>query len=192
MFDVLFSPPAIWFTIPALLGALVFFLKIVLMVFAGIGPDLDAGQPDVVDVNAHGDTTSAFQIFSFQSIMAGLMGFGVAGLGGLEGLGLNFGWSFLIGVLGGAAFMAILGAMLRGVSTLATSGNVSPSMAIGQEADVYVTIPAKGQGRGQVKLVISGRQRIYTADSTGPEIASQRRARIVAAHPDSSVTVEAV
>jgi hypothetical protein len=82
--------------------------------------------------------------------------------------------------------------MLRGVSTLATSGNVSPSMAIGHEADVYVTIPAKGQGRGQVKLVISGRQRIYTADSTGPEIESKRRARVVAAHADSSVTVEAV
>jgi hypothetical protein len=192
MFDVLFSPPAVWFTIPALLGAGVFFLKILLMIFAGIGPDLDAGQPDVVDVNAHGDTTSAFQIFSVQSIMAGLMGFGVAGLGGLEALGLNFGWSFLLGVLGGATFMAVLGAMLRGVSTLATSGNISPGTAIGQEADVYVTIPAKGQGRGQVRLVISGRQRIYTADSTGPEIASQSRARIVAAHPDHSVTVEAM
>lgn len=192
MIDALFSQPAIWFTIPAGLGVLVFVVKILLMLIAGTGMDLDAGGPDVVDVNAHGDTTSAFQIVSLQSVMAGMMGFGLGGLGALEGMGLGFGWSVVVGLLGGIALMTAMASMMRGVAGLATSGNISPAMAVGQEGDVYVTIPAKGNGRGQVKLVIGGRQRIYVADSVGPEIASQRRARIVTAHADNSVTVEAV
>jgi hypothetical protein len=190
MLDALLSQPAIWFTIPAVLGVTGFLIKISLMLF-GVGADVDGGA-DVVDVDAHGDTTSAFQVISVQSAMAGIMGFGLIGLGALVGLKLNFGWSLVVGVLGGIAFMTLMGTMMRGVAGLATSGNISPSMAVGQEGDVYVTIPAKGSGRGQVKLVIGGRQRIYIADSAGPEIASQRRARVVAAHADNSVTVEAV
>ena len=55
--------------------------------------------------------------------------------------------------------------------------------------EVYATVPANGQGRGQVKVVVSGRQRILQAVSVGESIATGITIRVVEVRPDNSVVV---
>jgi hypothetical protein len=57
---------------------------------------------------------------------------------------------------------------------------------------VYATVPASGQGRGQVRLVIGGRQRIVQATSANSEVPTGKRVRVIEAKADNSVVVEAV
>ena len=98
MLGGLFQTDALLFTIPALLGTMVFLIRMGLMAIGGIGEGLDgAGDMDVavdIDVDADvdlgaevesGDSTHAFTLLSVQSVGAFLMGFVWGGLGGLLG-----------------------------------------------------------------------------------------------------------
>jgi uncharacterized protein (DUF58 family) len=120
------------------------------------------------------------------------MGFGWAGLAAMH----TFKWGMpgVIGaaVGGGLVVMWLFAVMLRAVADLQSSGNVDFSSAIGGEADVYVTVPAKGSGRGQVKVVVQDRMRIVNAESEGEAFPSQSRVRVVKVNDDNSVTVAAV
>ncbi|MBY0307910.1 MAG: hypothetical protein K2Q09_04130, partial [Phycisphaerales bacterium] len=68
-------------------------------------------------------------------------------------------------------------------------GNLSMNTAVGSEAQVYATVPAKGEGRGQVRVVVDTRERIVDATSDGPAIRSGERVRVVKAHADNSIVV---
>jgi len=191
--DMFLSGQAAWFGVPALIGTAIFAIRMVLMLVGGHagGLDLDHGGADLHtggDADAH-DAAGAFKALSIQSIMAFAMGFGWAGLGALHGANQSLMISTLIGVGGGVLMCWLLFILLRGVYALQSSGNINLDAAIGREGDVYVTVPAKGQGRGQVRLVLSERQRIYNAESDGEALPSQARCRVVRINEDNSVTV---
>ena len=89
MFDTLFQQPALWFSIPALAGTAIFLLRLALMLIGGDssdgGVDLDADADfDLGDGGDHLDPGHSFEILSVQAIAAFAMGFGWAGLGGLN------------------------------------------------------------------------------------------------------------
>jgi hypothetical protein len=195
MLDLLFSGGAAWFTVPALLGTGIFVVKLVLML-AGGSDDLDlggdasaghAGLGDVHDVHGHGGGLMA--IASVQGISAFLMGFGWAGLGGFQGLKWGVIPSMGIGMVGGVAMGALFVALLSTTRKLSTSGNINLAQAKGATGEVYATVPAAGQGRGQVKVVVSGRQRIVQAVSVGESIATGITITVVEVRPDNSMVV---
>jgi hypothetical protein len=82
--------------------------------------------------------------------------------------------------------------LLNAVQKMETSGNLSMSSAVGREADVYATVPAKGEGRGQVRVVVDTRERIVQATSDGPSIKTGARVKVVQAHADNSIIVTPV
>lgn len=55
---------------------------------------------------------------------------------------------------------------------------------------MYLTIPAKGQGQGQVEVTVSGRRKIIRAISSGAEIPAFADVTVVAAQDDESLVVE--
>lgn len=197
MIDLLFSGDAKWFTIPALLGTGVFLVKLILML-AGGSDDLDVGGGasaghaghDLHDGHdGHGNGSGLMAIASVQGVSAFLMGFGWAGLGAFQGMNLGLITSMGVGVIGGIAMGGLFVALLTTTRKLSSSGNVNFAEAKGATGEVYATVPANGQGRGQVKIVVSGRQRILQAVSVSESIATGITIRVVEVRPDNSVVV---
>lgn len=192
LLDLFFSGHAGWFTLAAVIGTAVFVLRLVLLLAGLAGHDLDLELPaDVGDIH-HGDPGDAFKLLSIQSIAAMLMGFGWGGLGALKGAGLPMPISLVVAALTGGGMVWLLAALLGAVRGLEGSGNIPPQAALGVEGVVYANVPGKGDGLGQVRVVVTGRQRILNAMSDEQPILTQTRVRVLAVNPDNTVTVRAV
>jgi hypothetical protein len=188
MVDALFGNGAAWFSVPALIGTGIFVIKLLAMLVGG-SDDLDIGGGDAAAGGGHGhvDGSGLLAIISVQGVSAFMMGFGWAGLGGLQGLQWGQLASMGLGVGGGVAMCGLFLALLAGTRQLSTSGNVDFQRATGGEGEVYATIPPAG--RGQVKLVVGGRQRIVNATGSGEELKTGTRVRVVEVKADNSVVV---
>lgn len=202
MLGGLFEQNVLLFTIPAMLGTAVFLLKLGLMAFAGIGGDFDADAPDLdidldadVDLGADvegGDSTEAFTLLSLQSIAVFLMGFGWGGVAGRLGLGWDLTPSLALGAGFGAAMVWLLGMLMKAVYDLRSSGNIRIADAAGAQGTVYTNVPARGEGRGQVRVVINDRARIYNAVAVGEAIKTSTAVRVVQVNEDQTLTVTSV
>jgi membrane protein implicated in regulation of membrane protease activity len=194
MYDLFFEGNAAWFSIPALLGS-VFFLFRIAMLLLGAGHDAgldlhgDVAHGDLGGhaTDAHSDSTHSFQILSVQSIAAFLMGFGWFALAGHRAMHWQLPATLGMGVAGGVGMCYLLAVILRGMADLQSSGTVSIRGAMGQEGDVYVTVPCGG--RGQVRVSIGDRQRIYNAMSGGEDLPTGTRIRVIKVNPDNTLTV---
>ena len=187
MLDKLLTGEAIWFGVPALVGTLLFVIRMVLMLVGHAG-DVDH---EVSTQDGH-DADGAFKALSLQTFMAFAMGFGWGGVLGMYTLHWDFGKSLGLGVACGVGMVWLLALMLKGMMELQSSGNVRLEQAVGAEADVYVQVPAKGQGTGQVKVVLKDRMRIVNAQSEGEAAPTSTRVRVVRVNADNSVTVTPV
>jgi hypothetical protein len=174
--------------VPALVGTALFIIRMILMLFGG---DHDVGH-DVGDTDIAHDSAGAFKALSLQTFTAFAMGFGWGGVFGLYTLHLDTGRSILAGVIAGAGMVWVLAALLRSVGQLQSSGNVRLETVVGCEGEVYVNVPPKGQGTGQVRVVTGERMRIINAQSEGDSVPSQSRVRVVRANGDNTVTVTPV
>ncbi len=196
MLGGLFQQEALFFTVPAVLGTTVFLIRLGLMAIGGFADGVDGVDVDAdVDLGAEvegGDSTHAFELLSVQSIAAFLMGFGWGGVGGL----LGFDWSFPMSMLTGAAFgvglVWLLGLLMKAMYDLQSSGNIRIKDAVGAQGRVYTNVPAKGDGRGQVRVVVNQRARIYNAVSDGDAIVTNSDVRIVRVNEDHTLTVTSV
>lgn len=201
MSDLFFGSPAAWFTVPAIVGTLFFSLRLALMFVGGADTGMDADvdldfdiDVDVdVDVDIDidgGDSSAAFKVLSLQSIAAFMMGFGWGGLGALRGTGWSLTMSAAFGVAAGAGMLWLLGKMLEAIYRFQSSGNISITQALDREGTVYNGIPAHGQGKGRIRLVVDDRERFYKAITDGEALASRDRVRVLRINDDNSVTVE--
>ncbi len=197
----LFQQEALLFTVPAVIGTAVFLVKLGLMALGADHGDMDAdvdvdfGGGDDIDLGhdvESGDSTAAFTLLSIQSVAAFLMGFGWGGVGGLIGFDWSFPMSLLLGVGFGTALVWLLGMLMKAMYDLQSSGNVNVRDAVGSEGVVYANVPARGDGRGQIRVVIDERARIYNAVSEGDILETGSRVRVVRVNDDRTLTVTAV
>lgn len=197
MSDLLFGPVTIWFGLPAVVGTAFFTLRLVMMLVGGdadadggFDADIDAADVDGAIDGADADSSGAFKVLSLQAISAFLMGFGWGGLGALRGSGWSLGTSVVVAGLSGAAMMWLLGTLLRFVHGLQSSGNLPIYQALQATGSVYAQIPAAGEGKGEVRLVVGDRERYYKAISSGEPLATGTTVRVVSINEDdNSVTV---
>lgn len=188
MLDSMTSQGALLFTIPAVVGTLVFLVKMGLMTLGGLDLDVDVDA----DVDADlGDSTDAFNLLSIQSMAALLMGFGWGGLGGFIGLGWELPGSLAIGAICGAGMVYLLGLMFKAIYDLQSSGNVDARKAVGCEGTVYANVPAAGEGRGQVRVIIGENARIYNAVSDSEAFPTNAKVRVVRVDSARTLTVSA-
>ncbi len=202
-----FTSPEVFFTAPALAGTAIYALRGAFMALgSGEHGSDDAGGHGGLDVDGgvgteghghadqgHSDHSlkkvpEGFRILTMQNVAAFLMGFGWGGYALVSG-----GGDPITGVAGGvvlgAAAAGLQAALFRGIATISGGGDSSIDHALGREAEVYVTVPAKGEGRGQVRVVIGGAQRIVTAVSNAGPLARGARVMIIGTNADNSVTV---
>jgi hypothetical protein len=184
MWNTFFGDSAAWYTIPAIVGTTFFTLRIVLML-VGLGHgDLEISH----DID-HPDSSHDFQIFSLQSIAAFAMGFGWGAFAAYRGTQWGIGGELASGGICGGIMVWALAVGLRAMADLTSSGNIEIARAVGREGDVYVTVPAGGTARGQVRLVIEERQRIYNAISGEDDLPRGTRVKVVKINDDNTVTV---
>jgi hypothetical protein len=195
--ELLFSSEALWFTAPAIAGTAFFLIRLVMLAFGGIG-DADAGGADTGFDPAgdphgamhHGDSGAAAQFLSVQGLTVFLMGFGWTGYAVLAGLGWNKSAATGIGLIGGVLLVLLVGSVFRGVRKLEASGTLDIRGAVGSVCEVYANVPARGQGSGQVRLVLEQRERIVNAVSAGEALPTRTRVKIVTVNDDRTVTVQ--
>ncbi len=190
----LFQQEALFFSIPAVLGTTVFLIRLGLMSIGGFADGVDGVDVDIdcdADIEA-GDSTQSFELLSVQSVAAFLMGFGWGGVGGLIGFDWSFPMSMLAGAVFGAGMVWLLGMLMKAMYDLSSSGNVNIQDAVGAEGTVYTNVPAKGGGRGQVRVVVNLRARFYNAVSDGDAIVTNSSIRVVRVNDDHTLTVTSV
>ncbi len=186
MVEFLFNDGAVWFGVPALLGSFVFGVKMILLL---IGADADADLDFDADIDVD-DSTEAFRVFSLQAVAAFLMGFGWIALLAYRVEEMSLAMSTLVGVAAGLGLMWLLLWLLRVVYSMQASGNIPIESASGTTGTVYVGVPAEGAGKGEVRLVIDGRQRMFRAVTDGEELTRDTPIRVVRVNSDHTVLVE--
>ncbi|MCE5230946.1 NfeD family protein [bacterium] len=165
---VLFSGLDAVFAISAILGTILFIVRIVFMLM-GMGHDisadvghLDVGSQDLPHDHGAG-TEGGFRLLTVNGLMGFFMIFGFLGLALHRGSGVIESLSIIGATAGGLAMMAVIAWLMHYMQSWASSGNIDVHSAIGQQATVYLTIPENGTG--QVEVCMQNRLRIMDATS---------------------------
>jgi hypothetical protein len=133
---------------------------------------------------------TAAEIFSVQSLAAFAGAFGWAGLIGREHFGA-FGGA-LIGLVAGVSVAAGVITIFRQFRKFESDGTITLADMLGLEATVYVRIPARDSGSGQIRVEVRGAERFVSAISRDALIPTGTRVLILAANPDNSVVVQSL
>jgi membrane protein implicated in regulation of membrane protease activity len=159
------SPVQKVFLFCALVGGIIFVIRMILMVI-GLG-DHDVHDGGLDHVDGHGDSDTSFKLFSFHGLTCFFMMFGLVGLG----LSRQF-WvpdiiAAAVGTIAGLFTFWVIARLFSSMTKLQSDGTLKLSNAIGQQGKVYLTIPA--EGTGQVQVSFQGRLMIYDAISANKE-----------------------
>lgn len=172
------------YVIMALAGTALFLIRLGLAAIGG-----DAGDADLDVSSLGGDSDAAFSFFSALSILAFFMG------AGWMGLACRLDWG--VGQVGSALAATGFGAVAMGVSSglmmftrrLNAEATVDLRSAIGRTARVYLSVPAQGEGHGQVEVTVSGSRKIVRAASNGAALPSFADAVVVDVQDDDCLIV---
>ena len=147
----------------AVVGSLLFVFRLMMSLVFGFGGE---GDLDVTDIE-HG---SGFAVFSVLSIIGFFMGAGWAGLAAQLEWGLSNGVSALVAGGSGSFMMLFSSALMFLAVKLNHNVTYDLNDAVGHTGTVYLTIPAKGEGTGEITISVSGRSMTRQAVSTADKI----------------------
>ncbi len=167
----------------ALIGTVLFVIRVGMMLIGGMDTDF------ATDLADHG---SGFSVVSLMSITAFFIGAGWSGLAAQLEWGLGSGVTAIVAGLCGVALMFASAGVMFGAKKLGREVTYELQSAVGKTASVYITIPASGGGKGQVRIVVSGRSMVIDAVSTGPKLEAFSEVRVTAARDDKTLVVEAL
>ena len=138
------------------LGASIFLVLQIITLLFGIG---ETGEAEV-DLSGDGeadatvDLADGFNLFTLRGMVA------FFAIGGWTGLALSdiSIWVSIAGALvAGSLALVAMAFLMRAIMQLRSSGNIDNAKAVGKIADVYLTIPAKGNGMGKINLTLEER-----------------------------------
>ncbi len=140
--------------------------------------------------DAHHDSTGAFRLLSTLSVLAFIMGAGWMGLACRLDWQLGRGASLAAAFAFGFVCMLLSSLLMRSMRSLNSEPHIDMRLCIGSAAQVYLPIPPRGAGRGQVRVNVDGRSRIVAAGSIGPAIPAFRSVKVLSVESDDSIVVE--
>jgi len=168
-----------------LVGLLLIILQAILGLF--VGHDGDASASGSVDLQGgHGGGAS---IVSIKTISAMLLGFGFGGA-----LLMKNGFSVGFSALGGIGLGLVIGGLyfllMNSLYRLRSDGTSVLSEAINRSGTVYLRIPGKASGAGEIQVSFGGRMQNVRAYTQGLEIPTGAAVRVIALHGDQALLVE--
>lgn len=134
--------------------------------------DLDFSDGDTMD------TGGAMSLFSIRSIVNFFVGFGWAGVCFAQDVKSKF-LLYLIALIVGLLFSAMYIFLWRKLKKLERNGAYKITDSLGKQCDVYLRIPAAGEGKGKVQVSINGSIHELDAVSTGEALPSGIRVKVV-------------
>lgn len=173
----------------ALFGTLLFLVKLILTLFAGVDADADFDTDMDGGLEAHGGD---FSLFSTLSVVSFLMGAGWMGLGCRLDWDMGGVASFFCALGFGTFLMFISSYALFQMRRMNVAGGYDVRHAVGTIGRVYLRIPPKGQGQGQVQVDVDGNQKVLPAVSQGEGIESFQSVKIVDVLEGETLIVEPV
>lgn len=157
------------------IGILAGFVSLILAVLAVFGLEHHDAIGDASFDFDHGGGG----IFSVKPLTGFFLGFGWAGGMALAG-GFSVGVATLIAAVSGIAIMALIVGMLRAIYSFRSDGTMRIQDAVGVVATVYLTLPARRAGGGQVIVNVNGRQETLPALSTAERpVASGEKVKVL-------------
>lgn len=153
--------------------------------FGDVDGDLDADIDD-----PHMDSTGAFTFFSVLSLLAFFMGVGWMGLAARVSWGLGAFASAASATFFGIALMMLSSGLMYAVRQMTQVARYDLQTAVGHTGKVYLSIPARGGGQGQVEVTVSGRRKVLSAVSQGEAIPPFAAVKIVDVRDDEVFIVE--
>ena len=123
-----------------------------------LGGAVDMPEAEIADTGEGG----ASGIFSIRTIGAFFAGFGWAGAAMLQA-GHSTGAATFVATLSGSAFLGVVIYLMSYLHSLRQEGTLDYNNAIGNVGNVYLPIPPKRKGMGQVEVMVQGRLRIVQA-----------------------------
>ena len=123
-----------------------------------LGGAVDMPEAEIADTGEGG----ASGIFSIRTIGAFFAGFGWAGAAMLQA-GYGTGAATFVATISGSAFLGVVIYLMSYLHSLREEGTLDYSNAIGNVGNVYLPIPPKRKGMGQVEVMVQGRLRIVQA-----------------------------
>ena len=177
-----FGTDVVTYAAMALIGTLLFLIRLVAGLFGG-----DAGD---FDTDFDAATDASFTLFSLLSIMAFVMGTGWMGLACRIDFEMGRAPSFFLAAGFGIVMMGLASGLMHLTRKLNRHIEIDPSTAVGATARVYMQLPAKGEGKGQVQVSISGRLKTVDAISSGEAIEAFADVRVTEARDDGILVVE--
>ena len=160
----------------AIFASVIFVIQTV-MSFVGIS-DVDTDVD--VDANVDGlDDAGAMHLLSIRNIVYFLLGLGWAGVS-LWGTIANRLVLAIIAIVVGCLFVAIFLFLFRQMMKLQHNGAFDINDAVGKTVDVYLRIPASGQGIGKVQVSFNGSVQEIDARTDGDTlIPSGAKVRVI-------------
>ena len=137
------------------------FSSLILTVQMGmvmLGGAVDMPEAEIADTGEGG----ASGIFSIRTIGAFFAGFGWAGAAMLQA-GHSTGAATFVATLSGSALLGVVIYLMSYLHSLRQEGTLDYKNAIGNVGNVYLPIPPKRKGMGQVEVMVQGRLRIVQA-----------------------------
>lgn len=151
----------------ALLASVVFVIQAI-ATFMGFDADADADVPDFSDTSGADFDADGFHLVSIKSIVCFVLGFGWTGVLFWNTIGNRIILGFVAAAVG-LVFMALIAWLLYMVLKLDKDNTFRVQKAIGQSADVYLTIPANKAATGKIMLSFNGSMHELEALTADPE-----------------------
>jgi len=138
----------------AVASSVVLLIQMVLAFVSGL--DLHLGS----DLAAHsvGDVDLPhFQLLTIRNVVAFFAVFSWVGIAMIHAKA-SLALTIIVSCLCGLSVMGVMAAMFFGLWKLQGSGNVEMSGAKGEQASVYLAVPAARTGTGKITVVVQGKQ----------------------------------
>ena len=172
---------AVTYSAMALVGTVLFLLRLALAMFGDVLGDFE--------IDADTGTDASFTLFSLLSVMAFIMGTGWMGLACRFDWGLSRPVSVVIAVGFGALMMFLAAGLMYVTRSLNRTVTYDLQTAVGKTARVYMAIPARDAGQGQVQVTVSGRLMTLDAVSDGPALDAFTDVLVVDVRDDQTLIV---
>ncbi len=167
--------------------SLVFIIQTILT-FTGM--DADGGLDADFDGDmAAGHDGAPFQLFTFRNFINFFLGFSWTVIA-LRGVIPNLTVLTLVGSIAGVLLVTAVMYLFYFMFRMAQSGTLNIRDAVGLSAEVYLTIPEKGNGLGKIHIKVAGTLRELDAITRGDALPSGSMVKVIGIVEDRILEVE--
>lgn len=159
----------------AIVSSAIFAVQAILTMI-GMDHDMDFDSPDFDGDTM--DTGGAVSLFSIRSLVNFFVGFGWMGVSFYNAIP-NKAVLYVLSVIVGLSFSYIFIFMKRKMKKLEHNGAYKIEDCVGKTCDVYLRIPAAGEGRGKVQVSLNGSIHEFDAETTGDAIPTGKKVKVV-------------